>query len=237
MGTTDETMQVQAAIAALYGSDAAESARANTFLMDFTEQPVNVSDLAVPALISSLVFFSSARVIFSLCTCTGRCAPCLRCVLLFEPCNVQEVEMLHCFYGGVGGAGSALPLPAKLDNKPALPHPSLPSLLAFIRGTAPHGEPKDSRLRGCMVVGSRFPSHLWWVDTCWQVGATNALTSRSSFVVGQNRKSAHKIAIPPPLLNQQRGALRARKVSSCRQTQIIRQTGTGRVVAELGDGQ
>lgn len=33
-------MQVQAAISALYGSDAAESARANTFLMEFTEQPV-----------------------------------------------------------------------------------------------------------------------------------------------------------------------------------------------------
>lgn len=36
-----DTMQVQAAISALYGPDAAEAARANTFLMEFTEQPVN----------------------------------------------------------------------------------------------------------------------------------------------------------------------------------------------------
>lgn len=48
-----DKMQVQAAIAALYGTDAAESARANTFLMEFAEQPVNrllaalVSDSAV----------------------------------------------------------------------------------------------------------------------------------------------------------------------------------------------
>lgn len=39
---TMDKMQVQAAIAALYGSDAAESARANTFLMEFTEQPVRI---------------------------------------------------------------------------------------------------------------------------------------------------------------------------------------------------
>jgi len=37
-----DKMQVQAAIAALYSSDQAESARANTFLMEFTEQPVNI---------------------------------------------------------------------------------------------------------------------------------------------------------------------------------------------------
>ena len=36
-----DAMQVQAAISALYGSDAVEAARANTFLMEFTEQPVN----------------------------------------------------------------------------------------------------------------------------------------------------------------------------------------------------
>ena len=35
-----DIMQVKAAISALYGSDAAEAARANTFLMEFTEQPV-----------------------------------------------------------------------------------------------------------------------------------------------------------------------------------------------------
>lgn len=38
-----DTMQVQAAISALYGSDVAEAARANTFLMEFTEQPVNTT--------------------------------------------------------------------------------------------------------------------------------------------------------------------------------------------------
>lgn len=37
-----DKMQVQAAIAALYGADPAESARANTFLMEFAEQPVTV---------------------------------------------------------------------------------------------------------------------------------------------------------------------------------------------------
>lgn len=36
-----DAMQVQAAISALYGSDAVEASRANTFLMEFTEQPVN----------------------------------------------------------------------------------------------------------------------------------------------------------------------------------------------------
>lgn len=50
-GSKMDTMQVQAAISALYGSDAAESARANTFLMEFTEQPASTtiknSDLAI----------------------------------------------------------------------------------------------------------------------------------------------------------------------------------------------
>ncbi|CAM9373927.1 unnamed protein product, partial [Laminaria digitata] len=36
---TMDAMQVQAAISALYGSDAVEAARANTFLMEFTELP------------------------------------------------------------------------------------------------------------------------------------------------------------------------------------------------------
>lgn len=43
-----DKMQVQAAIAALYGSDAAESARANTFLMEFTEQPVRICMVGKP---------------------------------------------------------------------------------------------------------------------------------------------------------------------------------------------
>lgn len=38
---TMDAMQVQAAISALYGSDTVEAARANTFLMEFTEQPVS----------------------------------------------------------------------------------------------------------------------------------------------------------------------------------------------------
>ena len=52
-----DKMQVQAAIAALYGADPAESARANTFLMEFAEQPVNrllavISDSESPRAVS-----------------------------------------------------------------------------------------------------------------------------------------------------------------------------------------
>lgn len=44
LGTTAmATMHVQAAVSALYGPDREEAARANTFLMEFTEQPVNTA--------------------------------------------------------------------------------------------------------------------------------------------------------------------------------------------------
>lgn len=42
-----DTSQVQAAISALYGSNAAEAERANTFLMEFTEQPVG-TEMVIP---------------------------------------------------------------------------------------------------------------------------------------------------------------------------------------------
>eukprot|EP00903_Cladosiphon_okamuranus_P012346 g11575.t1 len=61
-----DKMQVQAAIAALYGTDPAESARANTFLMEFAEQPAAwsvsvelLSESGAPESASPLHYFSA----------------------------------------------------------------------------------------------------------------------------------------------------------------------------------
>lgn len=81
-----DKMQVQAAIAALYGTNPAESARANTFLMEFAEQPVT----------SAFCSLNGFRFVSPLFACFSETeAPSTMCVKL--PFRLNRARFLHCY--------------------------------------------------------------------------------------------------------------------------------------------